>query len=739
MNKHRHTHTHTSTHFTHTSMLLGHTEKNVDTLVIGTGLPNCLIAAARSRNGDRVLHVDEACNYGDTWQSLSLLELEKWADASEQEDEGLSVISENEERDPIPDGLHPVPVLKRSSPYTHRRFAWHPFGEEKEENNHEGDEEDRIKNTHKEGQSQHRSSALSSSSAPRKDEDRIGKEDNKEGDKKEVMEEKLCQENNEKSTHAEMDARVSSRCEPVAEMDASPPKTTTTVSVEMEEKRSTSEKKEMGEDTDTVSAPTKSAPSTSSGIPNNTKAEAKKKVVNYHQVLVDLCPKLIFSKSDFIDVCIESSVHRYLEFQGLKTALTVYSGDHFTPIPTTKSEIFQNKELTLLEKRLLMKFITSISKSFAYQTPATLGRDSWNEARQKKKEEEERVDGEEETGSWADWLEKYQLTQRLKDFLTYGLCLAQEELTATEGLKRLKQFTESLAIYGQSCPLLYPMYGTGDVPQAFTRLAALHETVYALRTKITHFLQDHEGVVRGAQTQRGEVIQCKQIIAPLGLSRPVEVAGPIMLRLVSLVSRRLFSEEGLGLAVTVPTDSLSSVQILQLDHSCGACPRGLYLYHLCAVADREDHEGLRELFSRLLGNKKESCLALCEYVHRETILSSSFSDNDKIARTTSPSTNLLFEGISVTSDPTPLPGFTLSSHVLVEAREASGQEHPFLPTPEYVKDAEETRFDDLQEFIEKEETNQESIVRTNEPELTEKRSLDNTVQDGEERSNEGRS
>merc|ERR550534_3101394 len=122
----------------------------------------------------------------------------------------------------------------------------------------------------------------------------------------------------------------------------------------------------------------------------------------FRQVTVDLCPKLFYSKSDFIDACIESSVSRYLEFQGLKSPLTVFADGQFTPIPTSKSEIFQNKEFTLPEKRLLMKFITSVSKSFAFQTPATLGRDGvMKEGGIDAKMKESTKSGLELEGSWA--------------------------------------------------------------------------------------------------------------------------------------------------------------------------------------------------------------------------------------------------------------------------------------------------------------------------------------------------
>eukprot|EP00397_Hematodinium_sp_SG-2012_P011035 GEMP01011163.1.p1 GENE.GEMP01011163.1~~GEMP01011163.1.p1 ORF type:complete len:430 (+),score=89.69 GEMP01011163.1:363-1652(+) len=412
--------------------MLGSDEKNVDVVVVGTGLTNSLIAAALARNGKKVLHVDAQSQYGDTWQSISLMDLEKWASgsATESRDE-RSMFGDEEanEEDAIPDGLIAVALEERTSPYSHRQFLWHPFGEEVP-------------------------LAEGTISAN--------------GDDKPTAE--IAENGTVAFTEALTDTDACA-----AESDAA-----------------------LDENRDQAFA------SSCAAVTDTTENKPKP---NLWHVTVDLCPKLFYSKSEFIDVCIESSVARYLEFQGLKNPLTVFT-DYFSPIPTSKSEIFQSKELTLSEKRLLMKFITSVSKSYAFQTPATLGRDVREAKTSELRDELE--------GTWSDWLNSQQLTPRLRHFLTYGICLVQDDLSATEGLRRLKQFTESFMIYGQSSPLLYPMYGTGDMPQAFTRVAALHKAVYVLRTAITHVLKDEYGSVKGVRTHRGEVIRCEQLVIPPG-------------------------------------------------------------------------------------------------------------------------------------------------------------------------------------------------------------------------------
>ena len=76
-----------------------------------------------------------------------------------------------------------------------------------------------------------------------------------------------------------------------------------------------------------------------------------------------MVPRLLYGRSEHVDVLIESGVARYLEFQGLKSTLLL-SRDGLMSVPLTKSswlwsgskrpargEIFQDAHLSKAEKR----------------------------------------------------------------------------------------------------------------------------------------------------------------------------------------------------------------------------------------------------------------------------------------------------------------------------------------------------------------------------------------------------
>eukprot|EP00419_Tripos_fusus_P051362 CAMPEP_0172840232 /NCGR_PEP_ID=MMETSP1075-20121228/29153_1 /TAXON_ID=2916 /ORGANISM="Ceratium fusus, Strain PA161109" /LENGTH=740 /DNA_ID=CAMNT_0013684019 /DNA_START=45 /DNA_END=2270 /DNA_ORIENTATION=+ len=331
---------------------------------------------------------------------------------------------------------------------------------------------------------------------------------------------------------------------------------------------------------------------------------------------VDLAPRLLFGRSDLVDVLVESGVSRYLEFQGLKSA-RVLSSHGLVSVPLTKSDIFQDPVLSLPEKRALMRFITSMTPfvgSLAFESPAQLGVDRVHKVPGPNENASSGLEGVDLEQPWAAFLEQQKLSPRLREFLTYAICLwdwtlpssqnqkqegtasTQEQslrnLSTRQGLSCLGRFVSSLGMHGKgsSMPLLYPMYGAAEMAQGFTRMCALHGGTYALRTKMTHLLaereqtqekgsadkgsaQNREGEagtgndernwrVAGLVTHRGEVVRASTIISSCDhlLRRASDdpkqnektQARVVCKRMTVLVDCPLLEEEGLHLCVVPP-------------------------------------------------------------------------------------------------------------------------------------------------------------------------------------------
>ena len=58
-----------------------------------------------------------------------------------------------------------------------------------------------------------------------------------------------------------------------------------------------------------------------------------------------------------VDVLVRSDVARYLEFQAVKQLLSPREGK-MEPVPCSRADLFSTKEVSMPEKRKMMKFLT---------------------------------------------------------------------------------------------------------------------------------------------------------------------------------------------------------------------------------------------------------------------------------------------------------------------------------------------------------------------------------------------
>ncbi|NWW00073.1 RAE1 geranylgeranyltransferase, partial [Machaerirhynchus nigripectus] len=116
------------------------------------------------------------------------------------------------------------------------------------------------------------------------------------------------------------------------------------------------------------------APSTASGestpepgkteaAPSESAAQEPKKIT-YSQIVregrrfnIDLVSKLLYSRGLLIDLLIKSNVSRYAEFKNATRVLAFREGK-VEQVPCSRADVFNSRQLTMVEKRMLMKFLT---------------------------------------------------------------------------------------------------------------------------------------------------------------------------------------------------------------------------------------------------------------------------------------------------------------------------------------------------------------------------------------------
>ncbi|NWI47302.1 RAE1 geranylgeranyltransferase, partial [Picathartes gymnocephalus] len=104
-------------------------------------------------------------------------------------------------------------------------------------------------------------------------------------------------------------------------------------------------------------------PAKTEAAPSESAAQEPKKIT-YSQIVregrrfnIDLVSKLLYSRGLLIDLLIKSNVSRYAEFKNTTRVLAFREGK-VEQVPCSRADVFNSRQLTMVEKRMLMKFLT---------------------------------------------------------------------------------------------------------------------------------------------------------------------------------------------------------------------------------------------------------------------------------------------------------------------------------------------------------------------------------------------
>lgn len=297
---------------------------------------------------------------------------------------------------------------------------------------------------------------------------------------------------------------------------------------------------------------------------------------------IDLNPRLVYATGSTVDSMIQGGVSQYLEFKPVVSGV-MWQGDRFAQLPCNKSEIFQNQDMSLREKRALMRLLEAIP---------TL------------------QDGQK---SFDEVLAGCDLSPKLRNIVMYGLLYRldeSEEMSTHKAVERImvlfkQKYANSLNLYKENTSMLYPLFGSADVPQAFCRLAAVYGSVYILSTDL-HLESLHStSESLHLPTSMGE-LECQRVILSSRFisldpeSRPV--VSQQLLRMVLVTSAAAYESDGPVMLSVPPSDSVPvPVYILQVTNNTSCVPDGYTIYYLWARLREESRAALEAAASLLPG------------------------------------------------------------------------------------------------------------------------------------------
>ncbi|KAF7776099.1 hypothetical protein Agabi119p4_4492 [Agaricus bisporus var. burnettii] len=182
------------------------------------------------------------------------------------------------------------------------------------------------------------------------------------------------------------------------------------------------------------------------------------------QYSICLCPTIIPSTGPFIDALVQSGVSKYSSFRLLER-IAVYDGSGgLKNVPGSKEDVFKNQDISLIQKRRLMRFLTFAIGDFEQSSELQDKHDL----------------------PFTVFLETvFHLDKELVDVITYALAYSNKEADSISTiLHRIRRYLRSAGRYGPS-PFLVGHYGgIGEITQGFCRAAAVNGAVYILGKKI---------------------------------------------------------------------------------------------------------------------------------------------------------------------------------------------------------------------------------------------------------------
>lgn len=210
---------------------------------------------------------------------------------------------------------------------------------------------------------------------------------------------------------------------------------------------------------------------------------------NERYFLIDVSvPKILYCSGSSVASLIQHGVSKYLNFLSVRSINVLGSDSALWEVPTTRRAIFQDKNLKLAEKRAIMelfKSALSTSSSEAIRSSAYMGDE---------KGVGNSLDESTLSKPVVEYLKSLHIERpELVSGLVNGVCMiaqAASKVTTREFYQRLNVFVNSLTVYDDGCPLLVPMYGNSDLPQAFARMAAVGGAVYILNAEEERLLSE---------------------------------------------------------------------------------------------------------------------------------------------------------------------------------------------------------------------------------------------------------
>lgn len=329
---------------------------------------------------------------------------------------------------------------------------------------------------------------------------------------------------------------------------------------------------------------------------------------------VDLIPKFILSSGNLVRILAATQVTKYLEFKLVDGSFVVHGGKPHK-VPVTPREAMTSGLMSLLEKNRCRQFFGYV-QDVNPEDPKTFGNLDLKK------------------NNMRQVFEYFGLKQDTVDFIGHALALYKDdaylELPALRTIEKIQLYANSLARYGRS-PYIYPLYGLGELPQAFARLSAVHGGTYMLNRGVDKVDYNAENKVCGVYSG-GEYASCRFIVAdPSYFPEKTRHIGKVIRCYCILKEAPPHTKDSTSCQIIIPHRQVSpprrsDIYVLVLSYNHRVCPEGFYIALVSTSVETNQPEDEVTPGIQLLGNSVlekfysvDDLYEPVEYAHQDNI------------------------------------------------------------------------------------------------------------------------
>ncbi|KAJ2160545.1 hypothetical protein GGF46_002194 [Coemansia sp. RSA 552] len=264
---------------------------------------------------------------------------------------------------------------------------------------------------------------------------------------------------------------------------------------------------------------------------------------------LELVPRVALCRGAMVDLLVDAGVGEYVQFRGIEHNYLVREGG-VERVPESKEDVFASKQLSLIEKRKLMRLMTTMAdEQLCVEKLAGVG-----------------------TMSFEEFVrERFKLDGGLLDAVVHAVARADGATTAAEGCGRVRAYVNSIGRYGRMAYLCGLYGGASEIAQAFTRLCAVSGGTYILDETIAAVEPVDQGIV--VKLDHGAVRARRVVMDPSYAELEPAVEATVRVsRALCILDKPALGDDTTALATYVGEQGV--VSLLYMTQATMAVPKG---------------------------------------------------------------------------------------------------------------------------------------------------------------------